>query len=250
MKRKHSVILTSILLVIQLFFYQHRVIEQKKEAKVPTALATEIANPKNTLQNKAIEVEQFEKEKMNFVKNPVNEYYQLNPDYVGWLTIEETAIDYPVVRGLDNDYYLNHNFYREDDLLGAIFMDYRNVGMGRDKHSVLYGHYSKHGQMFKDLDRYLSEEFLTSHPEFTFSDAFSDRTYKVFSVHHSYADPTLINLTFENSDFIDFTESLKSQSLFSIDTSVSSDDKILTLVTCNYTVDNGRLFIHAVEQTK
>lgn len=250
MKRKYPIIFTSILLVIQLFIYQNRIIEQKKEVKVPTALATEIVNSENTLQTNAVEVEQVETEKMIFSKNPVNEYYQLNPDYVGWLTINDTAIDYPVVRGLDNDYYLNHNFYREDDLLGAIFMDYRNVGMGKDKHSVIYGHYSKHGQMFKDLDRYLSEDFLTSHPEFTLSDAFSDRVYKVFSVHHSYADPTFINLTFENNEFIDFTESLKNQSLFSIDTPVSSDAKILTLVTCNYTVNNGRLFIHAVEQTK
>ncbi len=186
-------------------------------------------------------------EDLVFEQNPTNEYYQINPDYVGWLKIEDTAIDYPVVRGLDNSYYLNHNFYMEEDILGTIFMDARNMGMGLDKHSIMYGHYSKHGQMFKDLDRYLSEEFLLSHPEFTFTDAFSKRTYKVFSVHYSDADPDFINLSFEEDEFTKFITWLKDKSLFQIDTNISPEDTILTLVTCNFYIENGRLFVHAVE---
>lgn len=245
MKRKHYIILLSALLILQVFVYQNRVKEQRKEVITPQAQVVETSDEEDTLEKQPAEVEEIQ-----FNSNPAKEYYQMNPDYVGWIKIEDTAIDYPIVRGTDNDFYLDHNFYREYDLLGAIFMDYRNIGMGEDKHAVIYGHYSKHGQMFKDLDRYLSEDFLTSHSEFTLSDSFTDRTYKIFSVHHSYADPTLIDLVFEGNEFLDFTNSLIEQSLFPLETSVSAEDKILTLVTCNYTVDNGRLFIHAVEQTE
>lgn len=241
MKRKLLISLFSVLLILQVFYYQNRVREQRKEVITPQAQVIAEDKPKSPPPKE---------DAVAFEKNPAYEYYQENPDYVGWLTIEDTAIDYPVVRGTDNDFYLDHNFYREDDLLGAIFMDYRNIGMGQDKHSVIYGHYSKHGQMFKDLDLYLDEEFLASHLEFTLSDAFSKRTYKIFSVHHSYADPALIDLVFEGDEFLTFTDSLIEQSLFPLETSVSADDQILTLVTCNYTVDNGRLFIHAVEQTE
>lgn len=241
MKRKYYVVFFSGLLFLQVLIYQRRVSEQKKEVITPQA---------QVLENNNFKAHPVETNERSFDRNPVYEYYQENPDYVGWLTINDTAIDYPVVRGMDNEFYLNHNFYREEDLLGAIFMDYRNIGMGKDKHTVIYGHYSKHGQMFKDLDLYLSEDFLSSHLEFTLNDAFSKRTYKIFSVHHSYADPALINLTFEEDEFSTFTGTLKEQSLFPLETTVSATDQILTLVTCNYTVDNGRLFIHAVEQTE
>lgn len=245
MKRKHYILFVSALLILQVFIYQNRISEQKKEAIMPQAQATETIDIDAQLETPADKVDKIE-----FARNPTYEYYEMNPDYVGWLTIADTVIDYPVVRGSDNDFYLDHNFYREYDLLGAIFMDYRNIGMGQDKHTIIYGHYSKHGQMFKDLDRYLDEDFLASHTEFTLNDAFAERTYEIFSVHHSYADPTLIDLTFQGDEFVDFTDSLMEQSLFPLETSVSADDQILTLITCNYTVDNGRLFIHAVEQTE
>lgn len=242
MKRKYSIILLSALLILQVFIYLNSERELRKEVIVPHAQTIEV---ESTLETQTSDVEEIV-----FDSNPVNEYYLMNPDYVGWLTIEDTAIDYPVVRASDNDFYLNHNFYKDEDVLGAIFMDYRNIGMGQDKHSIIYGHYMKNGQMFKDLDRFLSEEFLLNHSEFTLNDAFSNRTYKIFSVHYSDANPALIDLVFEDDEFSEFTESLKEQSLFQLDTEVSADNQILTLVTCNYIVDDGRLFVHAVEQAE
>lgn len=243
MNKKYLIVILTLLLVGQLFIYKNRIMEQTKEVKNPTSPTVEVIR-----EEEPVSAASFEE--VLFQKNPAEEYYQLNPDYVGWLTINDTAIDYPIVRGIDNTFYLNHNFYKEEDLLGAIFMDSRNAGMGLDKHTIIYGHYSKHGQMFKDLDRYLSEDFLTEHSEFVFSDAFSNRRYKIFSVHYSYADPYLIDVVFESDEFEEFIGALEGKSLFETDTTVSTNDKILTLLTCNFYIEDGRLFVHAVELTE
>ncbi|WP_051912560.1 class B sortase [Carnobacterium funditum] len=255
MKKKYWLAILSSLLLVQIVYYYNTVTAQRKDVKVPesaliqtTAKDNEV--PKEATSTTKTDTEKNAEEEIIFEKNAATEYYDLNSDYVGWLNIEDTAVDYPVVRGKDNEFYLKHNFYKEEDVLGAIFMDYRNAGMGLDKHTILYGHYAKYGQMFKDLDRYLSEDFLTNHSEFVFTDSFTKRTYKIFSVHPSDANPKFLDVSFEENEFPDFVETLKNESIFSSDTPVSPEDNILTLVTCNYDVKDGRLFIHAVEITE
>jgi len=90
------------------------------------------------------------------------EMLQINPDYIGWLRIDGTNIDYPVVRGTDNDKYLNTSFSGEDSKAGAIFMDYRNFG-DPIPHIIIYGHNLQQGGMFTDLRSFLFEQFLNEH---------------------------------------------------------------------------------------
>jgi len=91
----------------------------------------------------------------------------INPDYVGWIRVDGTTIDYPIVRGTDNDKYIHTSFYGEDSIAGAIFMDYRNVGnlmtFRPDEtlpHIILYGHNLQRGGMFTDLRRFISRQFM------------------------------------------------------------------------------------------
>lgn len=255
MKKKYWVAILSGLLVVQIVYYYNTVMAQSKDVKVPKSALVQTTvkgneGTKETTPTTRMDTEKDTAIEKVFIKNKVTDYYLLNSDYVGWLNIANTVVDYPVVRGTDNDFYLKHNFYKEEDVLGAIFMDHRNVGMGMDKHTIIYGHYAKYGQMFKDLDQYLSEDFLTNNSEFIFTDAFTKRTYKIFSVHPSDADPEFLDVSFKDNEFPDFVDTLKNKSIFTSDTPVSPEDNILTLVTCNYNVNNGRLFIHAVEITK
>lgn len=253
MKKGHWIAILTGLFLFQLSYYFNAVTAQRKEVKVPESTLVHLTEKEKQSQKEVSSDPSKDTEwveELTFTKNESSDYYDLNPDYVGWLAIEDTAIDYPVVRGKDNDFYLHHNFYKEEDVLGAIFMDYRNAGMGLDKHTILYGHYAKYGQMFKDLDRYLSEDFLTNHSEFVFTDSFTKRTYKIFSVHPSDANADFVDVSFEGAEFTEFVDTLKKESIFSLDTPVSQEDNILTLVTCNYDVNDGRLFIHAVEVTK
>ena len=102
------------------------------------------------------------------------EMRQINPDYVGWIRIGGTNIDYPVVRGGDNDRYINTSFYGEENIAGAIFMDYRNTGDLLEPlfgealpHIIIYGHNLQQGGMFSDLRRFLNSDFFNENRTIT-----------------------------------------------------------------------------------
>lgn len=182
-----------------------------------------------------------------FTPNVFSSYLSINPDFTGWLSIDETAIDYPVVRGRDNEFYLDHDFYREKHPFGAIFMDHRNIGNGQDNHTIIYGHYTPNGHMFADLEKYLSEDFFNANRTITFRDIYAERTYEIFSVHVAPADAYFINESFRNPDMTDYLIDLNERSFHQADTEFTDDTRLLTLISCNYTVDDGRIYIHAVE---
>ena len=179
--------------------------------------------------------------------NPDSQFLKINPDYMGWINIGNTKIDYPVVSGSDNEYYLNKSFYREKDILGSIFMDYRNLGNNLDKHTILYGHYTERGLMFGDLDKYLDADYLKKHKTFTFRSLQGQVTYEIFSVHISPSDGPFLDTTFTETPYGEFQNLLKSTSQIKSDTFPVESQKIISLITCNYAVKDGRLFIHAVE---
>lgn len=253
MDKKLWVTVLSGLLLFQVLLLWVSEREQRKEVRVPEAALVEA--PSLEEQNPeeagplvtAAAVEDAPVEEMTFVSNPDTEYFRINPDYVGWLRIGETVIDYPVVRGNDNETYLTRNFYGEEDVLGAIFMDYRNLGMGLDTHTIIYGHYTQHGQMFRDLEKYLREEFFYANPEFTFKNAYSEKSYRIFSVHVAPAETSFLDISFQGEEYAEFLSMLQNLSLFPTEVEVTPEDRILTLVTCNFAVEDGRLFIHAVE---
>ena len=85
---------------------------------------------------------------------------ELNPDIVGWISMDGTGIDYPVLQGKNNLVYLNINIYGEFDLAGSVFLDQRNDPAFSSAYNLLYGHHMENGGMFGDLDRYRDEEFF------------------------------------------------------------------------------------------
>ncbi len=94
----------------------------------------------------------------------------LNPDIVAWIRCEELGIDYPVVQGADNDYYLHRTFTGEDHIAGCIFMDCRNSADFSDQRTILYGHNMKDGSMFGRLNSEIDitgKEVLVFLPEQT-----------------------------------------------------------------------------------
>ncbi len=84
---------------------------------------------------------------------------EINPDYMGWINIENTPIDYPVVKGKDNEFYLTRDFNKKYLALGSIFMDYRNKGF-EDKNVVIYGHHMRDKSMFGSLKKFKDIEYL------------------------------------------------------------------------------------------
>ncbi|NCC47627.1 MAG: sortase, partial [Clostridia bacterium] len=88
------------------------------------------------------------------------ELLEINDDVIGWIIIPGTMIDYPVVQGDDNKWYLDHDLYGEEDKAGTVFMDYRMTLDGKDRHQILYGHHLRQGTMFTDLMKYKNADFF------------------------------------------------------------------------------------------
>ena len=94
---------------------------------------------------------------------PFEELQAINPDVLGWLTIYDTNIDYPLVKGEDNEFYLNHSPNLEVQSSGSLFLDYRNNKDFSDFNTIIFGHHMSHHEMFGDLDLFLDEDFWNEH---------------------------------------------------------------------------------------
>jgi sortase B len=163
-------------------------------------------------------------------------------DYTGWIKIENSKIDYPVVKGKDNEFYLDYNYKKEKSDAGAIFMDRRNLGNRYDKHTIIYGHNLKEGTMFTDLNKYLKEDFYKTNDLISFEDLYSNYQYKVISAYYISANDYTIPFELDEEIMNDLLERSIHESNYEYD----SDDRFLTLATCNYILNNGRMIVHGV----
>lgn len=170
----------------------------------------------------------------------------INSEVVGWIKIEDTNIDYPVVKGEDNDYYLNHNIKKEASSSGAIFMDYRNEGTEEDLNTIIYGHNMKDGSMFKALTSYKEKDFLITHPIIELTTFNKSTKWEIFSVYITDTDFNYIKTNFnDKEEYGSFLKELKNKSLYDTGVKVSSEDSILTLSTCTYEFYDARFAIHS-----
>ncbi|UNC93080.1 class B sortase [Candidatus Contubernalis alkaliaceticus] len=169
-----------------------------------------------------------------------------NQDIVGWITIPETRINYPVVKIDNNDFYLDHNINKKPAKAGAIFMDFRNEGKGEDLHTVLYGHNMKDGSMFKDLLNYSNESFLNQYGIIRFDTLYEEIEWEIFSVYVTDTDFYYIETEFASGDdYLLFLKGISERSLFKTDIHPSVDNVILTLSTCSYDFEDARFVVHA-----
>ena len=181
--------------------------------------------------------------------NPQKKWLDLNSDYQGWLKIENTNIDYPLVRARDNIFYLNKDFLKEESELGAIFMDYRNIGNFNDKHTAIYGHYTWTGKMFGDLHNYKEESFLNKNRIIDLKTLYGEKEFEIFSVYIDSAEDYELKINFtDDNDYLEYLQFLNSLSVHNFEFNPDSEKLLLTLATCSYEVGNGRLIVHAIEK--
>jgi len=170
---------------------------------------------------------------------------KINPDVVAWLTSEDTEIDYPVVLGTDNDYYLRHLVTGGRNKLGAIFMDYRNHGDFSDKNTIIYGHNMKDGSMFASLTKYKNQSYYDRHPAMVLYTPDDDYKIELFAGITVDGNHESIRFDFKNDhDFQSYIDSLKKMSTFESNTIVAADDQIVTLCTCSYEFNNARYALY------
>lgn len=173
------------------------------------------------------------------------------PDVYAWIRIPGTDIDYPIVQSKeDNSYYLNHTIEGKKKIEGAIFTENYNSKDFSDPNTVIYGHNMKNGSMFRQLHRYEDREFFKNHQEVLIYQEERILHYRIFAA-YVYDNRHLME-SFDFSDpkvyeaYIESIFSLKTM-YNNIDDSieVTSDDKIITLSTCNGN-DDQRYLVQAV----
>lgn len=179
--------------------------------------------------------------------------HQKNQKLIGWVKIDDTLIDYPVMQTVNNEYYLDHNFNQEEDRNGCIFMDYQcDVVRGCDN-IILYGHHMKSGKMFGTLNKYSKESYFLEHPVIQFDTIYEKGTYQVMYVFRSkvYSEE---EVTFKYYQFInaasekEFNSAMNEMAALSLyDTGVTASygDQLLTLSTCDYQEKKGRFVVVA-----
>ena len=176
------------------------------------------------------------------------ELYAQNPHVVGTLEMDPD-IALPVVQW-DNSFYMDHDFDGNEDVAGTLFVDSRNSLDPQDDHILIYGHNMKDGSMFGSLNNYRNVGFLRATTCIQFNTIYGDAQYVPFALFDASMtkdDPNyfkLIRLNFsEEQPFDAFLEDVQSRSLFNIPVDVNEDDQLLSLVTCSYSMDNGRFII-------
>lgn len=170
----------------------------------------------------------------------------INADIVGWISIEDTKINYPVVQAADNDYYLKHNAEQQRSARGSIFMDYRNTNVNDDIHTVIYGHHMKDGSMFGELSKYKDATYYKEHPTITFEGLAEATKWQIFSVYIYSPEDQFFEYEFtDDQQYGDYLEKIMKKSRYDTNIEVTIDDHLLTLVTCTYEVTDARFIIHA-----
>lgn len=190
-------------------------------------------------------------------KNILPEYkvlYEENSDLYGWIKIEDTVIDYPVMYTPDDpDFYLNRNWKKEETTSGSIFIDGRSGES--TKNLLVYGHNMKNGIMFSSLDQYKEKEYYEQHKYIQFDTIYEKATYEIIAVSKAviyYEDKPQNEFLFyehvelnSEEEFNNYISYMKENSYYEIDCTAKYSDEIITLCTCDYWTDNARLLIVA-----
>ena len=180
------------------------------------------------------------------------ELIQQNPEMVGWISIDDTGINYPVVQK-DNTYYLTHGFDQSNNTNGSIFMDERCSIVSPTINTIIYGHNMKSGMMFGGLKNYLQAGYLESHKYIQFNTIYEKRTYEIVAVclsevqyqdEDAYRYYDFITST-STQDLQDFVENVDALAVCGNADGLTLQDKLLTLSTCNSYTEDGRLFVVA-----
>ena len=180
-------------------------------------------------------------------RDTILEWLELNPDTVGFISIEGTRVDYPVVQGTDNVYYLNYTFDHIRATRGSIFLD-ATVSFDPEhlaRHLLIHGHHMRDGSMFQNISLYKGQKYFEEHPYVRLETLYADTIWQVFSV-YVVGSNEYVPMTFRDDEaFIAYAEKTAERSIYPVDVTFTGDDKIMTLNTCSYEFNGAHTLIAA-----
>ena len=251
----------SIIYIINIFLDKKQAIQESKlldkieinENQVNETITEEIVN--ESTQENIEEIINQENERILKVQKLQEE----NPDIVGWLEIEGTSINYPVLQGDDNEYYMTHNYKKQKSKNGSIFLTKDYNWSIPSSNLLIYGHNLSNGTMFQELLKYEKEDFYKKHPIIRFTTNNEDAEYEIISafksrVYYKSEKNVFRYYYFVNAkteaEYNEFVQNAKKASLYNIDKTAQYGEQLITLSTCSYHVEDGRFAVVGRKTTK
>lgn len=179
--------------------------------------------------------------------------YEKNKRLIGWLKIDDTNIDYPIMQTVNNEYYLDHNYNQEYDKNGSLFLDKDCNAAFPNTNMIIYGHHMKSGNMFGNLNYYSKESYFKEHPQFQFDTIYEEGVYDVMYVFRSriYSEEEIVFKYYQFFDatsadeFYSYMDAMTNLSLYDTGVTASYGDKLITLSTCDSSEEDGRFVVVA-----
>ena len=246
--KKYAKVILNIIIYMILFFLLiysgAKIFKWYKDKTNNNQIAEQIKNTVIFEEEKENEDEEENKEEYTVDFNKLKEQ---NNETIAWIKVNNTNVEYPVVKTTNNSFYLNHSFDKSKNLAGWIFADFKNKFDNTDKNIVIYGHNMRDGSMFGSLKNILNSDWYDNE-ENTNITLFTENEkciYKVFSVYKIENEDYYIKTEFSNdSEFEKFIETLKKRSIKNFNIDISKEDSILTLSTCANN-NKYRVVLHA-----
>lgn len=254
MNKKYIIILLLLIVILAIssFFIIKEFAENKKETDIYDELQ-EIVIEENTdidTTNVDTEIEKSEGESSN--KYNLENIAKINSDVVGWIKIENTNIDYPVMQ--NGDYYLHRNIYKNYSSHGTPYLaEYCNIQYSDNL--IIYGHHMNDNSMFAQLDNYKKHSFYENHKYIKFYSYYNgktiEKTYEVAIAFKTvvYSDKGFKYYNYTNfsdvQELNDFIENCRKLEFYNTGIDINYGDKLITLSTCEYSQKNGRIVVVA-----
>lgn len=181
-----------------------------------------------------------------FISVNFDELLRKNSNTVGWIKVENTKVNYPVVQTTNNDYYLNHAFNNTKNASGWIYADFRADFVNFGKNTIIYGHNLTNRTMFGSLVETQRYYWYTNpnNKYIKISTPTANTVWVIFSTYTIEPTTDYLRTNFENHSYSEFLNTMRGRSIYDFGVDVSENDKILTLSTCNDT-GTKRIVVHA-----
>lgn len=258
--------ITFTISIIYIVSYLYFMYKDESDIEKVQSIMNDVSNVE--FENKVIN-EIIENKNENLIKesiinedNTISKFKEIkseNTNMVAWIKIAETEINYPVMQGKNNDYYLNKNYKNKYSRNGSIFVDYRYDFSKDNQNLLIYGHNNRDGMMFNGLLEYEKEDFFNNHKTIQLITEEENKIYEIIAVFKSQVYNVNDTNVFRYYNYIDLSDekifneyinNCKKKSLYNIDLMPSFGDEVLTLSTCEYSKENGRFVVVATRKNK
>ncbi|MDO5416305.1 MAG: class B sortase [Lachnospiraceae bacterium] len=175
------------------------------------------------------------------------ELWKINPDVVGWITIPDTKIDYPILQAEDNETYLHTDIDGNDSVAGAIYLDFEDESDFSSLHNVIYGHHMKNGSMFKDVVKYKEQPYFDQHSDIYIYTPDREIHLKALAALYTTPDGIRRKTSFRSEEEFDaYVEQMTGKAITSAEP-VNPVGKLYSLITCSYEFQDARTILYAYE---